>query len=149
MILFEIVPMFTDPHGKRSACFANVASTTFTGNIIDALFRLLRISFQPGFYEWSLDRRQKLVTSYTHQELQCHLSACRWNCSKFLRLCIIFYNRTCVVAIGYEPVLRNILTHPINLFPRESFSIFRRITSILLPDYLHPNFMHFFLSNPI
>jgi hypothetical protein len=35
--------MFTEPHGQRSARFANVASATFTGNAIDALCRLLRI----------------------------------------------------------------------------------------------------------
>jgi hypothetical protein len=29
----------TEPHGQRSACFANVASATFTGNAIDARSR--------------------------------------------------------------------------------------------------------------
>jgi hypothetical protein len=43
--------MFMEPHGYRSACFANVASATFTLNAIDALCCLLRISFQPGFHE--------------------------------------------------------------------------------------------------
>jgi hypothetical protein len=36
-----------------SACFANIASATFTGNTVDALCRLLRISFRPGFHEWT------------------------------------------------------------------------------------------------
>jgi hypothetical protein len=43
--------MFTEPHGQRSACFANVASATFTENAIDALCRLLRISFRSGFHD--------------------------------------------------------------------------------------------------
>jgi hypothetical protein len=29
--------MFTELHGKRSACFANVASATFAGNVVDTL----------------------------------------------------------------------------------------------------------------
>jgi hypothetical protein len=43
--------MFTDPHGQRSACFANVAPATFTGNAVDALCRLLWISFWPSFHK--------------------------------------------------------------------------------------------------
>jgi hypothetical protein len=43
--------MFTEQHGQRPACFANVTSATFTGNAIDALCRLLRISFRPSFHK--------------------------------------------------------------------------------------------------
>jgi hypothetical protein len=43
--------MFPEPHGQRSACFANVASATFTGTAIDTLCRLLRISFWFGFHK--------------------------------------------------------------------------------------------------
>jgi hypothetical protein len=42
---FETVPMLTEPHDWMSTCFANVASATFTGNAIDTLCRLSRISF--------------------------------------------------------------------------------------------------------
>jgi hypothetical protein len=49
--LFEIVPVFAESHGKRSACFVNVASPTFTANAIEALCHLLLISFWPSFHE--------------------------------------------------------------------------------------------------
>jgi hypothetical protein len=48
--------MFTESHHKRSACFTNV----FTGNAIDALCHLLRISFCSGFHE----RTPKSVFSF-------------------------------------------------------------------------------------
>jgi hypothetical protein len=52
--------MFLELHSKRFAFFAIAASATFTGNAIDALFRLLRISFRPGFHE----RTPKSVFSF-------------------------------------------------------------------------------------
>lgn len=45
--------MFAEPQGWMSACFANVASAIFTWNATDAPCRLLRISFRPGFHEWT------------------------------------------------------------------------------------------------
>jgi hypothetical protein len=45
--------MFTEPHRQRSACFAYVASATFTGNAIYTMCRLLCISFLPNFYKRS------------------------------------------------------------------------------------------------
>jgi hypothetical protein len=42
--------MFTEPHGQRSACFVNVASATFTGNVMDALCRMLRLF--PAWFLW-------------------------------------------------------------------------------------------------
>jgi hypothetical protein len=43
--------VFTQPHGYRCACFDIVASATFTGNALDVLCRMLRISFRPDFRE--------------------------------------------------------------------------------------------------
>jgi hypothetical protein len=51
--------VFTELHGQRSAYFANVALATLTRNAIDALCRLLWISFRPGFHE----RTPKSVSS--------------------------------------------------------------------------------------
>jgi hypothetical protein len=46
-------PMFTEPHGQKSACWANVASATLTRNSIHALCHMFRISFWPSFHEWT------------------------------------------------------------------------------------------------
>jgi hypothetical protein len=37
----------------ETAYFANVASATSTGNAIDALCHQFRVTFRPGFYEWT------------------------------------------------------------------------------------------------
>jgi hypothetical protein len=65
-----------EPHGQRSACFPNVASATFTGNVIDTLCLLLWISFWPGFHEWthksvfySEDRPDVISIPYTFELL--------------------------------------------------------------------------------
>jgi hypothetical protein len=51
MTLYIGMSMFTEPHSHRPACFANVASATFTGNAIDALSHLLQSSFWPSFHK--------------------------------------------------------------------------------------------------
>jgi hypothetical protein len=58
--LEDLWRMFMESHGKRSTCFANVASATFTGNATDALCHLLRISYRPGLRE----RTPKSVFSF-------------------------------------------------------------------------------------
>jgi hypothetical protein len=60
------MPMFTEPHGQRSACFASVASATFTGNATDALCRLLLfflIYLESG--RWTSPKTQYLCVLYT------------------------------------------------------------------------------------
>jgi hypothetical protein len=52
-LLLLSIPTLLVPHSYRSACFTNGVSATLTGNAIDTLCHLLRISFWPSFCEWT------------------------------------------------------------------------------------------------
>jgi hypothetical protein len=56
---FLVVSMFQRPHGYISACFSNVASTTFAGNATEATCLLSQIPFRFGSHQ----RNSKVPTS--------------------------------------------------------------------------------------
>ena len=102
--------MFPEPHGQRSACFANVASATFTGNAIDTMGRLLRISLRSGVH--------KSVPKSVFSSEDCPN----------------------IILITYPfKLFRNTL-HIWNIYRTQRFSLFRTTTSLGINDRVNEAF---------